>query len=129
MSNARLLVMMSLVSTANSSPVSGVEQRLPSDELLVHGPHTNQGKEERVKAVDDRVDEVAGKDGGQVEAETGGDGHEHEAGDEGLGHQGEEGEGRDQGEDHAEGPGEHGGELAEPLHQHLGHNKVKVLML
>ena len=120
---------MSPVSTANSSPVSGVEQRLPSDELLVHGPDTNQGKEERVKAVDDRVDEVTGEDGGQVEAETGGDDHEHEAGDEGLGHHGEEGEGRDQGEDHAEGPGEHGGELPEPLHQHLGHNKVEVLML
>ena len=118
---------MSSVSTTKSSPVSGVEQRLPSDELLVHGPHTNQGKEERVKAVDDRVDEVAGKDGWQVQAETGGDDHEHEAGDEGLGHQGEEGEGRDQGEDHAEGPGEHGGELAEPLHQHLGHNKVLML--
>ena len=120
---------MSTVSTANSSPVSGVEQRLPSDELLVHGPDTNQGQEERVKAVDDRVDEVAGEDGGQVQAKTGGDDHEHEAGDETLGHQGEEGEGRDQGEDHAEGPGEHSGELAEPLHHNLGDNKVEVLML
>ena len=120
---------MSSVSTANSSPVSGVEQRLPSDELLVHGPDTDQGQEERVKAVDDRVDEVAGKDGGQVQAEAGGDDHEHEAGDESLGHQGEEGEGRDQGEDHAEGPGEHGRELPEPLNNNLGDNKVEVLML
>ena len=120
---------MSSVSTASSSPVSGVEQRLPSDELLVHGPDTNQGQEERVEAVDDRVDEVTGEDGGQVQAKTGGNDHEHEAGDEALGHQREEGEGRDQGEDHAEGPGEHGGELPEPLHNNLGHNKVEVLML
>ena len=88
---------MSLISATSCSPVSGVKQRLSSDELLVHRPDPGQGQEERVKAVDDGVDEVTSEDGGQVEAEAGGDDHEHEAGDEGLGHQGEKGEGGDQG--------------------------------
>ena len=85
--------MMSPIFATSCSPVSGVEQRLPSDELLVHRPDPSQGQEERVKAVDDGVDEVTSEDGRQVEAEAGGNHHEHEAGDEGLGHQGEEGEG------------------------------------
>ena len=114
-------------SATDSSPVSGAEQRLTSDAPLVDCPDTHQSQEERVKAVDDGVDEVTSEDGGQVEAEAGGDHHEHEDGDEGLGHQGEEGEGRDQGEQHGEGPGEHCGELPDLLHHHLGHNKVLML--
>jgi len=116
-------------SATDSSPVSGAEQRLASDAPLVDCPDTHQGQEERVKAVDDGVDEVTSEDGGQVKTEAGGEDHEHEAGDESLGHQGEQGEGGHQGEQHSEGPGEHCGELPEPLHHHLGHNKVEVLML
>ena len=95
----------------------------------MNGPDPNQRQEEGVKAVDDGVDEVTSEDGGQVETEAGGEDQEHQAGDETFGHQGEEGEGGDQSEHHREGPGEHGGELSEPLHHHLGDNKVKVLML
>lgn len=89
-------------SATDSSPVSGAEQRLTSDAPLVDCPDTHQGQEERVKAVDDGVDEVTSEDGGQVKTETGGEDHEHEAGDEGLGHQGEQGEGGHQGEQHRE---------------------------
>merc|ERR1711862_242501 len=116
-------------SATDSSPVSGAEQRLASDAPLVDCPDTHQGQEERVKAVDDGADEVTSEDGGQVKTEAGGEDHEHEAGDESLGHQGEQGEGGHQGEQHREGPGEHCGELPEPLHHHLGHNKVEILML
>jgi hypothetical protein len=117
------------VSTTDSSPVSCAEQRLASDAPLVDCPDTHQSQEERVKAVDDGVDEVTSEDGGQVKTEAGGEDHKHEAGDESLGHQGEQGEGGHQGEQHGEGPGEHCGELSEPLHHHLRHNKVEVLML
>ena len=116
-------------SATDSSPVSGAEQRLASDAPLVDCPDTHQGQEERVKAVDDGVDEVTSEDGGQVKTEAGGEDHEHEAGDESLGHQGEQGEGGHQGEQHSEGPGEHCCELPEPLHHHLGHNKVEILLL
>merc|ERR1719245_447686 len=116
-------------SATDSSPVSGAEQRLASEAPLVDCPDTHQGQEERVKAVDDGVDKVTSEDGGQVKTEAGGEDHEHQAGDESLGHQGEQGEGGHQGEQHSEGPGEHCCELPEPLHHHLGHNKVEVLML